>query len=153
MKILSNDPVLNSLQHESNTKAQPSDPKEFGNILNETLEKTKAAASAPMPTTFTKPMAIIQPAMVPAADQQFAINGIEGMLNILDRYREKLADPGINLKQMDSVIQEMTREMENLAPVLDSLPEDGKLKNILNHTLVTASMELSKFYRGDYIST
>ena len=153
MKILNNNPVLNTLQQESSTKSQPSDAKEFGNILNETLEKTKAAASAPVSTTFIKPMAIVQPAMVPTADQQFAINGIEGMLNVLDRYREKLADPGIDLKKMDSVVQEMSREMENLAPVLDSLPEDGKLKNILNHTLVTASLELSKFYRGDYIST
>jgi hypothetical protein len=153
MKILINNPVFSTLQHESSTKAQPSDPKEFGNILNETLEKTKDAASAPMSTTFVKPMAIVQPAMVPTPDQKFAIDGIERMINILDRYHEKLADPGIDLKKMDSVVQEMSREMENLAPVLDSLPEDGKLKNILNHTLVTTSLELSKFYRGDYIST
>jgi len=46
----------------------------------------------------------------------------------------------------------MTREMENLAPVLDSLPADDKLSNILNETLVNVSLEISKFYRGDYIS-
>ena len=153
MKILNNDSVLNPLQHESKIKSQPSDPKAFGNILNETLEKTNATASAPMPTTYIRPLPGIQPADVEMPNQQVAINGIEEMINILERYREKLADPGINLKKMDPVIQDMTREMENLAPVLDSLPDDGKLKDILNRTLVTASLELSKFYRGDYLST
>lgn len=152
MKILSNDPVLHTTQHESKTKAQPSDHKKFGNILNETLAKTDAPASAPMQTTFIKPLTGVHPAMAAAPDQQVAMNGIEEMINILDRYREKLADPRINLKKMDPVIKEMTLEMENLAPVLDSLPDDGKLKNILNRTLVTASLELNKFYRGDYIS-
>ena len=47
----------------------------------------------------------------------------------------------------------MTRELENLAPELDSLTDDGELKDILNQTLVTASLEISKFYRGDYISS
>jgi hypothetical protein len=153
MKIVSNDSVLNPLQHESKIKPQPSEHKAFGNILNETLEKTKAAASAPMPTTYIRPLPGIQPVDAEMPNQQFAINGIEEMINILDRYRENLADPGINLKKMDSVIQDMTREMENLTPVLDSLLDDGKLKDILNRTLVTASLELSKFYRGDYIST
>lgn len=152
MKILSNDPVLNALQLESKTKDHPSDLKEFGNILNETLEKTKAAASAPTPTTFIRPLPGIQHAMAETPVQQFAINGIEEMINILARYREKLADPGINLKKIEPVIKEITREMENLTPLLDSLPADGKLKNILNRTLVTASLELSKFYRGEYIS-
>jgi hypothetical protein len=44
------------------------------------------------------------------------------------------------------------QETENLTPILDSLPEDEDLKNIINRTLVTASLEVSKFYRGDYVA-
>jgi hypothetical protein len=85
-------------------------------------------------------------------DKQFALDRIENLIGLLDQYRHKLADPGITLKNIDPIIREIDQETENLAPVLDSLPEDEDLKNIVNQTLVTASLEVSKFYRGDYIA-
>jgi len=152
MKILNNEQVLKTFQHESNTKAQSPAGKEFGAILKETIENTTTTALAPMQTAFINPLPGFQPATASPADHQFVANSIEDMINLLDRYREKLADPRITLKQIDPVIREMTQEMENLAPVLDSLPADEGLKNILNQTLVSVSLEISKFYRGDYIS-
>jgi hypothetical protein len=151
MKILNNEQVLKTFQHESNTKAQPPVGEEFGTILKETVKNATPAALAPLQTTFINPLAG-QPISTSPPDHQFAANSIEDMINLLDRYREKLADPRNTMKQIDPVIREMTREMENLAPVLDSLPADEGLKNILNQTLVTVSLEISKFYRGDYIS-
>jgi len=103
-------------------------------------------------TTFINPLLGLQPVSSSLSDHQVAANSIEDMINLLDRYREKLADPRITMKQIDPVIREMTHEIENLAPVLDSLPADEGLRNILNQTLVAASLEISKFYRGDYIS-
>ena len=47
----------------------------------------------------------------------------------------------------------MDKLKETLEPVLDSLPDDEKLKDIVNQTLVTASLEITKFYRGDYIAS
>ncbi len=152
MKIMNNEQVLKTVQHESKTKTQHTTGKEFGTILRETAEKTKPVALAPLQTTFINPLPGLQPASSSPSDHQFVANSIEDMINLLDRYREKLADPRTTLKQIDPVIGEMTREMECLAPVLDSLPAGEGLKNILNQTLVTVSLEISKFYRGDYIS-
>ena len=56
------------------------------------------------------------------------------------------------MKQIDPDIKEMTRGMENLAHVLDSLPADEGLRDIINRTMVIISLEIGKFYRGDYIS-
>ena len=56
------------------------------------------------------------------------------------------------MKQLDPDIKEMTREMENFAHMLESHPVDEGLRNILNQTMVTISLEIGKFYRGDYIS-
>jgi hypothetical protein len=152
MKILNNEQVLKTFQQESKPKAQPLAGKEFGAVLKETVANTKTAVLAPLQTTFINPLPGLQPALSPPSDHQFAANSIEDMINLLDRYREKLVDPRITMKQIDPVIREMTQEMENLAPVLDSLPADEGLRNILNQTLVTVSLEISKFYRGDYIS-
>jgi len=152
MKIMNNEQVLKTVQHEIKTEAQQPAGKEFGAILRETAEKTTPAASAPLQSTFINPLPGLQPASSSPTDHQFAANSIEDMINLLDRYREKLADPRTTLKQIDPVIRKMTQEMENLAPVLDSLPAGEGLRKILNQTLVTASLEISKFYRGDYIS-
>jgi len=152
MKILNNEQVLKTFQHESKTKAQPLAGKEFGAILKETVKNSTTAVVAPLRTTFINPLPGLQPVSSSLSDHQFAASSIEDMINLLDRYREKLADPRITMKQMDPVIKEMTCEIENLAPVLDSLPADEGLKNILNQTLVTVSLEISKFHRGDYIS-
>ena len=152
MKIMNNEQVLKTVQHEIKTEAQQPAGKEFGAILRETAEKTTPAASAPLQSTFINPLPGLQPASSSPTDHQFAANSIEDMIDLLDRYREKLADPRTTLKQIDPVIRKMTQEMENLAPVLDSLPAGEGLRKILNQTLVTASLEISKFYRGDYIS-
>jgi hypothetical protein len=152
MKILNNEQVLKTFQHESKTKAQPPAGKEFGAILKETVKNSTTAVVAPLRTTFINSLPGLQPVSSSLSDHQFAASSIEDMINLLDRYREKLADPRITMKQIDPVIREMTCEIENLAPVLDSLPADEGLKNILNQTLVTVSLEISKFYRGDYIS-
>jgi hypothetical protein len=80
-----------------------------------------------------------------------AVDRIENMIDLLDRYRHKLADPQMNLKQLDPIIGEIARENDNLAVLADSLPENDDLKNILDRTMVTASLEVTKFYRGDYL--
>jgi len=152
MKILNNEQVLKTFQHESRAKAQPPAGKEFDAILKETVKNSTTAGLAPSQTTFINHLPALQPASSSLSDHQFAANRIEDMINLLDGYREKLANPRITMKQIDPVIREMTREIENLAPVLDLLPADEGLRNILNQTLVTVSLEISKFYRGDYIS-
>jgi hypothetical protein len=56
----------------------------------------------------------------------------------------------MNLKQIDSILSTIARENDSLASFADSLPDD-EIKNILNRTMVTASLEVTKFYRGDYL--
>jgi hypothetical protein len=72
------------------------------------------------------------------------------MIDLLDRYRHQLADPQQSLKQMDAIIRDIARENDRLASLADSLPDDA-IKRILNQTMVTASLEVTKFYRGDYL--
>ena len=76
---------------------------------------------------------------------------IENMIDLLDQYRHKLADPQMNLKQIDPIINDIARENDSLATLADSLPAADELKAILERTMVTASLEVTKFYRGDYL--
>ena len=95
-------------------------------------------------------MNAIQPPTFSERDKQVALDRVENFIGLLDQYHQKLADPRINLKNIDPIIREINQEKENLTPVLDSLPDGEELKNIINQALVTATLEISKFYRGDY---
>ena len=153
MKIHNNDQILKNLYPETKTAAQPPAEKEFGSILKESVENVKKEDTEPRPTTFINSLSGVQMIRSSKFDKQFALDRIENLIGLLDQYRHKLADPGITLKNIDPIIREIDQETENLAPVLDSLPKDEDLKNIVNQTLVTASLEVSKFYRGDYIGS
>jgi len=152
MKIHNNDQIVQNLYPETNNKTKSSADIKFGTILKETVENSQKADSGPRQTAFINPLSGIQLTLSPLPDKQFTIKRIENLIDLLDQYRQKLTDPRMTLKKIDPIIQEMSEEKETLAPVLDSLPDGEGLKNILNQTLVTASLEITKFYRGDYIT-
>jgi len=152
MKIYDNDQITKNLYPEARTKPQLPADKEFGTILKESVENSKQDVTGTRRTTFINPLSGVQMSTSSNFDKQYAIDRTENLIGLLDQYRHKLADPGITLKNIDPIIREIDRETDNLAPVLDTLPEGEELKDIINQTLVTASLEVTKFYRGDYIA-
>jgi hypothetical protein len=151
MKIDNNDPIMKSLYPQETAKSRPGEEKEFGRILKETVENTQKPGAGPRQTAFINPLASVWRTAQGSPDPEFAIDRIENMINLLDQYRHKLADPQMNLKQIDPIINEIARENDGLASLADSLPAAAELKNILDRTMVTASLEITKFYRGDYL--
>jgi len=152
MKIYDNDQITKNLYPEARTKPQLPADKEFGTILKESVENSKQDVTGTRQTTFINPLSGVQMSTSSKFDKQYAIDRTENLIGLLDQYRHKLADPGITLKNIDPIIREIDRETDNLAPVLDTLPEGEEFKDIINQTLVTASLEVTKFYRGDYIA-
>jgi hypothetical protein len=152
MKIYSNDQILKNLYPETNNKTRPNAGKEFGAVLKETVENTKKAEPATQQMKLLNPLSGVHLTPRSVQDKTVTIERIEKMIDLLDQYRQMLADPKISLKNMDPVVMEMAREKEKMATALDSMQDGEELKNILNQTLVTATLEISKFYRGDYIA-
>lgn len=152
MKIDNHDLIIKNLYPETKAKSQSSSGHEFGTILKETVENTKKADKGPLQTAFINPLAGVQLTTPVSPDSQITIERIENLIDLLDQYRRKLADPQINLKQMDPIINEIARENDHLAPAAGTLSDDNELQDILNRIRVTASLEIAKFYRGDYLS-
>lgn len=75
---------------------------------------------------------------------------IENFLNLLDSYREMLADPQVSLKEIGPVMEKLASEKQLLQQVQGTLPEGDDLRAILNELLVAASLEEVKFNKGDY---
>jgi hypothetical protein len=131
--------------------AQPAVPGSggFGDILKVQMAAAPGAAASGIGLGLVAPTQLQPVAQAPAN----RLDGrVERYLDLLDDYRRKLADPHISLKGLDAMVAEMEAGKDALAPALGSLPEGDGIKDILNRTLVTASLEIIKFRRGDYLT-
>jgi hypothetical protein len=120
----------------------------FGDLLKKTLEQAAPQGGAPG-TAGQPPAAAAQAAL--GADSARAVHRLDAFLDLLDGYREKLADPRVSLKRLDAVVKRMDQGRADLESLARSLPEEDGLRDIVNHSLVTASLEIIKFRRGDYL--
>ena len=151
MKIETNQNIQKSLYPDISSKNEKAQGKGFKAVLKNEVEKSSNVISQNQKMPSISSISPVQLNMLSPTQNKSIIERVENLLNILDEYQEKLKDPGISLKEIDPIIKQMEREKKNLAPVLDSIVEGDGLKNILNQTLVTSSLETIKFNRGDYI--
>jgi hypothetical protein len=151
MKIDNNDQIMKSVVPEHTTKSRPSGAKEFGTILKETVENTTKTDAGAHQTAFIRPLSGVRLSTPVPPDATITLEHIENMIDLLDQYRHKLADPRIPLRQIDEIINKIEQQNDSLATIVESTPDDDEIKNILNQTRITASLEVAKFYRGDYL--
>lgn len=71
-------------------------------------------------------------------------------LDLLEEYQTKLMDPRASLRDVHPLIEKLESEKGALVPFLDSLPRGNELREVLNNALVTSTVEMIKFNRGDY---
>jgi hypothetical protein len=76
---------------------------------------------------------------------------LDGFIDRLEYYRQKLADPQASLASIQPLLNTIAASTEKLAPELERLDEGDPLKDILNRSLVTAALEMTRFNRGDYL--
>ena len=81
------------------------------------------------------------------------VERVHNLLNLLDSYRKQLSDPHVTLRKLEPLMNTIAKEKDQLSALMESMPEEDGLKHILNQTLITASLEVIKFNRGDYITS
>lgn len=130
-------------------KAGKTEKGEFDRILKNELDETAsnvAKTSPPLIDTLSNigPDSVFQP------DRIAALEGTGKILDMLDVYRAKLADPAATPREIKPLIDEMEIEQKSLASVVETLPKTDGLRDILNRTLIDLSLETIRFNRGDY---
>jgi hypothetical protein len=125
----------------------------FQKIFRETLKPAGSAAVTPSATAFIHPSAPVAKTEAIAADQMLTADRVERLVDRLDEYRGRLAEPATNLKTLETTVKKLEGERDLLAPVADKLPDGDALKTIVNQSLVAASVEIFKFHRGDYLGS
>ena len=153
MKIHGNESIPTPAIQRHSPNPGRADGKDFGTVLRETVERpsqptpeTQASSVAPCAT-----LRGCHPTIRP--DNGLLVERVGQLLDTLDVYRQKLADTRYTVRDLDPDIQRFSQQSRDLMPILDSLPENDGLKDVLNQTLMTATLEVIRFYRGDYVTT
>jgi len=151
MKIHHNDEILKNAYPQKIEKDERTLDREFGAVLKEAVENSsKVDAEDQKPSINT--VSEIQFNTFLSGEKIPMVDRVEKYLDLLDEYRQKLANPQVTLKDIYLLINEMEVGKQSLIPVLNSLPDGDGLKDILNQALMTSSLEIIKFNRGDYLT-
>jgi hypothetical protein len=95
-----------------------------------------------------KPVMEVQP-----ADQLRAqgVSAAEKTLDLLGRYQQALADPAQSLKQINPLVESLSKKVEHLQELTHQFSGGDPLQKIIREVGVVSAAEIAKFNRGDYI--
>ncbi|MBA4417166.1 MAG: hypothetical protein C0392_04550 [Syntrophus sp. (in: bacteria)] len=151
MKI-THDDAIRDVAARKITTDQTKQAGSFDAILNKVIEENKASQRMPIPhTSAISGPSFIDTASLLSVDKPRIVNGAERLLNMLEEFQMKLADAHVPLSDISPIMERINQEKDLLLPFLDSLPEADPLRDVLNRTLITCSVEMGKFERGDYL--
>jgi hypothetical protein len=152
MKINGNDEIIKGGYVDKTAHKESVQKDDFKDILKASVER-----SAPPPAKITSSLPIqtlsaIHFEPLSPENRSVTVERVDNLLNLLEKYRDQLADPQVTLRQIEPLLNTIEKEKTQLSSVLDSLESEDGLKDIVNRTLVTASLEIVKYNRGDYIT-
>jgi hypothetical protein len=153
MKINGNDEIIKNGFADKISTRQQDRKDDFKNILKASVERAMPDTGKTQSPPLANPVSAIRFQAPSPENKRLTVEHVDNLLNLLDNYRIQLADPQVTLRSMEPVIKMIDKEKEQLSSVLDSLAEADGLKDIVNRTLVTASLEIMKYNRGDYIAS
>jgi hypothetical protein len=153
MKINGIDEIIKTGHAEKSAQKKADETDDFKKILKASVEQTADQPLKVRHSPSINPLSGVRLQPLSLETKHATVERVDNLLNLLDSYRKQLADPTMTLRKIEPVIHTIIKEKEQLASVLDSVSGDDGLKDIVNRTLITASLEVIKYNRGDYITS
>lgn len=123
----------------------------FDQLLEKAMTPQSGSTSAKSAIPPLQSLSSLGFAVPTATERSQMVNNLNELLNVVESYQIKMADPKASLKEIYPLIQQMEKKVKELEPVAEVLPDGDKLKEILNRALVASTVEIIKFNRGDYV--
>ena len=153
MKINGIDGIVKNGIADKSAREEPAANDDFKKILKASVERTAQHSAKVQQPLSINPISAIRMQPLSPEIKHATVDRVEKLLNLLDIYRTQLSDPAMTLRKIEPAMNTIIKEKEQLSSVLDSLADDDGLKDIVNRTLITASLEVIKYNRGDYITS
>jgi hypothetical protein len=79
------------------------------------------------------------------------VSAAEKTLDLLGKYQQALADPAQSLKQINPLVESLSRKVDHLEKLTQQFSPGDPLQKIIQQVGVVSAAEIAKFNRGDYI--
>lgn len=153
MKINGIDGIVKNGIADKSARKEPAVNDDFKKILKASVERPAQHSAKVQQPLSINPVSAIRMQPLSPEIKHATVERVEKLLNLLDIYRTQLVDPTMTLRKIEPAMNTIIKEKEQLSSLLDSLADDDGLKDIVNRTLITASLEVIKYNRGDYITS
>ncbi len=144
---------INELTQPIGTQAKPKTGEKsnaFDSVLSNALDKTEPAEGETESVALGE---ISSPGFQLETPSSLVTGKTNKLLELLETYASQLENPGISLKNIAPVLDQINEKADSLLKDTQFLSkEDSGLKTIATQTVVTAQTEYLKFQRGDYLS-
>ena len=150
MKITPHE-ILKSDTSGKTTKSEKPSEGKFGEVLQKAVDGASVSRDKPVVLPPTQSISNIRFDLLSSGDRAPIIERVEKFMDVLEDYQRKMEDPKVTLKEIYPLVTRMESEKESLLPLLDSIPQEDGMRDILNRALVTSTVETIKFNRGDYL--
>ena len=151
MKIDGNNDIARSVYTDKATQKETTSDSGFNDILKATVEGAQQTPAPIQSPTHANPLGAIRFTPLSPEARDATVERLDNLLNLLDQYRDQLANPKVTLRQIEPLLNTIANEKEQLSAVLNAMPDEDGLKDIVHRTLITTSVEVLRFNRGDYI--
>lgn len=88
---------------------------------------------------------------VSAAGRDELLSRADALLGLLESLQKGLSGHGLLLKDAYASVRAIEDRADELAPLVEQLPEGDALRDCMNRIVIAASVEAIKFRRGDYL--
>ncbi len=143
--------ILNTVDSKKTSKSVNTTGQNFDDILQNQINSNSAPVSQtsslpPMQSTSKNDFSLIN-----NFDKNRNVEYVEQFLDTLETYQKQLSNPSVSLQDLNTLVSQMEENITNVTPILDSLPDGNALKDLINRAVVTSTVEIIKFNRGDYL--
>ena len=84
-------------------------------------------------------------------DREGVLSRAEELIGLLEALQGGIEGAGMTTKDACAAVRAIEDRAEELAPLVERLPEGGPFRDFMNRVVVTASVAAIKFRRGDYL--
>ena len=78
------------------------------------------------------------------------LNRADELLGLLESLHAGISGPGLSVKEAYASVRALEDRADELAPLIERLPEGDPFRDFMNRIVITASVEAIKFRRGAY---
>ena len=143
---------INPMEHTLSTDAQSkTDSKKtvqgesFSQVLNGTINENAGSVNR----TVAPNMAPSIPVSIDSHYQ--GIESIQRSFDHLEQYQIMLGDPKISLRSMETTVNKLKKDANQLGQLLDNTKSNEQIKSLMGDTLELITREISRFEQGVYV--